>query len=61
MNEEIKNENNLIDNICYSCKGLKKRLKKVKLNNKWNKIEIECKACQGKGIILRTRRRRGGR
>jgi tRNA1Val (adenine37-N6)-methyltransferase len=44
-------------NICYSCQGKGVRLKREKIEGRWKRVEKCCKACDGNGIIQRSRRR----
>jgi tRNA1(Val) A37 N6-methylase TrmN6 len=51
MEEELSNK-------CYSCIGVGTRKKRVRIGNgKWGRIEVTCNTCNGKGSILRSKRR----
>jgi tRNA1Val (adenine37-N6)-methyltransferase len=43
-------------NVCYSCEGKGRRLKREKIEGKWKRIDSLCKACHGNGTIQRSRR-----
>jgi tRNA1(Val) A37 N6-methylase TrmN6 len=42
---------------CYACQGTGTKEKKVKIDKKWIIRQQQCNACEGKGNIIRTKRK----